>query len=65
MSSNNILHQPLVHVHFLREIKSLALQQYTLILLRPLEGFRHLEGVFRLGLAILEGLVLLRWREMG
>ena len=60
MGSNDILHQLLVHVHFLRQIKSLPLQQFTFILLRPLEGFRHLEGVFRLSLTIFEGIFLLR-----
>lgn len=60
MSGNNILHQLFIYVHLLREIESLALQQLSLILPGPLEGFRHLEGVFRLSLTIFEGILLLR-----
>ena len=63
MGSNDILYQLLIHVHLLRQIESLALQQFTLVLLCPLEAFRHLEGIFRLSLTIFEGIPLLRWWE--
>ena len=61
MGSNDVLHQLLVHVHLLRQVEGLAFQQFTLVLPRLLEGFRHLEGVFRLSLTIFEVIVLLRW----
>lgn len=63
MGSNNILHQLLVHVHLLREVESLALQQFTFTLPSSLEGFRHLEGVFSLCLTVFKEEVLLRWGE--
>lgn len=64
VGSNNVLHQLLIHVHLLRKIESLALQQFTLVLPRSLESFRHLEGVFSLSLTIFERVILLRWWEM-
>lgn len=61
VSGNDVPHQLLVHIHLLRKIESLALQQCTPALLRSRESFRHLEGVFRLSLAVFEEVVLLRW----
>ena len=61
MGGYNVLHQPLVHVHLLRQVESHSLQQFTLILLRPLESFLHLEGILLFRLPIFEEVVLFRW----